>query len=266
MRSSSVFLMAHQDDEFGVFSRIEREVRAGQWVRCIYVTDGAATANSDRRDDESRVVLQKLGVAKNDILFLGGQLSIGDGQLYRHVEVFADWFDRFLDDHTTLQNCFVPAWEGGHPDHDLLHAVAVELLAARGNLPKVWQYSLYNGQNCFGPFFRALSPLCENGLIDRQPIAWRARLRYVRLCLSYPSQWRSWLGLFPFVGGHYLCCGVQQLQQVSIDRLVQPPHQRPLYYERRNFLDWPTLRDALGPLRQRMSLRNPARLQNPDDR
>lgn len=244
----ALFLFAHQDDEFGVFARIEQEVRAGRRVRCIYVTDGAATADPDRREAESQAVLQQLGVATDDILFVGRQVCIGDGQLHRHIGVLADWFDRFLDVHTAIVSCFVPAWEGGHPDHDLLHAVVVELLATRESQAIVWQYPLYNGRNCPGPFFRLQSPLPENGPVDRQSIGWRDRLRYVRLCLAYPSQWRTWIGLFPFVCLHYLFSGVQQLQRVDRARLGQPPHSRPLYYERRSFLDWPTLRAAIESL------------------
>jgi len=253
MRSASIFLMAHQDDEFGVFHQIESELAAGRWVRCIYVTDGAATADSDHRDRESRTVLQALGVEVNDILFVGRQLSIGDGQLHRHVGAFTGWLDSFLNDHPIIQACFVPAWEGGHPDHDMLHAIAVELLETRVDSPAVWQYPLYNGQNCFGPFFRVMSPLSSNGPIERQSIAWRDRFRYIRFCLSYPSQWRSWLGLFPFVGGHYLFRGAQYLQGTNRQRLEQPPHQRPLYYERRGFLDWPAMCLAIEQLHQNLS-------------
>ncbi|MGV8862691.1 MAG: PIG-L deacetylase family protein [Pseudomonas sp.] len=256
MRSASIFFMPHQDDEFGVFHQIEHELSTGRWVRCIYVTDGSATADPDRRDSESRAVLQKLGVAADDIFFIGRKLSITDGQMHHHVGVFVDWLDCFLNDHPTVQACFVPAWEGGHPDHDLLHAIVVELLAARANSPTVWQYPLYNGRNCSGPFFRALSPLPENGPIERQPIAWRDRFRYIRLCLSYPSQWRSWIGLFPFVGGHYLFHGVQSLQGVNRQRLEQPPHQGPLYYEQRGFLDWPTMCIAIEQLHQKLSRQN----------
>ncbi|POA53566.1 MULTISPECIES: PIG-L deacetylase family protein [unclassified Pseudomonas] len=253
MRPVSLFLLAHQDDEFGVFHQIEHELAAGRWVRCIYVTDGAATADPDVRDRESLIVLQKLGVARENITFVGRQLSIGDGQLHRHIGAFADWLDHFIDDHPTLQSCFVPAWEGGHPDHDLLHAVAVELLASRAGSTQVWQYPLYNGRNCSGPLFRAMSPLPENGLVEKQAIAWRSRLRYIRLCLSYPSQWKSWVGLFPFVGGHYLFHGVQNLQKVERKRLEQPPHERPLYYERRGFLNWPTMQTAIEQLHDKLS-------------
>lgn len=246
----ALFLFAHQDDEFGVFARIEYERRAGRRVCCVYVTDGAATADPERRDAESRAVLQQLGVGLQDILFVGRQLGIVDGKLHLHVGVLADWLHCFLNAHPTLETYFVPAWEGGHPDHDLLHAVAVELLAARGRLPGVWQYPLYNGRNCAGPLFRLQSPLPENGPVDRQAVGWHDRLRYVRLCLAYPSQWRTWIGLFPFVCLHYLGGGAQQLQRVDRARLAQPPHARPLYYERRAFLNWPTLRAALKSLRR----------------
>lgn len=262
----ALFLFAHQDDEFGVFAQIEQELRAGVRVRCVYVTDGAATANPDLRDAESRAVLQKLGVSSDDILFLGQHLGIGDGQLYRHVGRFADWLNGFLNAHPTLYACFVPAWEGGHPDHDLLHAIAVESLAIRGGLANIWQYPLYNGKNCLGPFFRLMSPLPENGSVIRSSIGWRNRIRYVRLCLAYPSQWRSWIGLFPLACLHYLYRGVQQLQPVDRARLAQPPHVQPLYYERRAFLDWPTLRTSLDQLNHQEAYRQSAELYPPSPR
>ncbi|RDS88070.1 PIG-L deacetylase family protein [Pseudomonas fluorescens] len=253
MKPVSVFFMPHQDDEFGLFHQIEQELAADRRVRCIYVTDGSATADPDRRDSESRAVLSKLGLSKDDILFVGRELSITDGHLHQHINVLVDWLDKFLNEHPTLQTCFVPAWEGGHPDHDVLHAIVVEVMAARSHPAMIWQYPLYNARNCAGPLFRVLSPIPENGPAELQSITWRARFRYIKLCLSYPSQWRSWLGLFPFVGGHYLCYGIQSLQAVKKDRLKYPPHQQPLYYEKRGFLDWPSMCVAIEQLHQKLS-------------
>lgn len=244
----ALFLFAHQDDEFGVFAQIEEELRAGRRVLCVYATDGAASASPEARNSESRTVLQQLGVVDADIVFIGQQLGIRDGHLYRHVNTFAQWLDSFVGVHPKLDACFVPAWEGGHPDHDLLHAITIEVIASRKSVPKIWQYPLYHGLNCIGPFFRLLSPLLENGPVSSSTILWRDRLRYIRLCLSYPSQWRSWIGLFPFACVFYLWKGVQQLQNVDRTRLNKPPHVRPLYYERRKFLDWPTLHSALQKL------------------
>lgn len=241
----ALFLFAHQDDEFGVFAQIEQELRLGRRVQCVYVTDGAATACPDVRDDESRVVLKKLGIDISEIIFLGRSLSIRDGQLHLYIEVYEDWFNDFINSHKMIAACYVPAWEGGHPDHDLVHATAVKVFSKREWINRVWQFPLYHGRSCPGPFFRTLSPLPENGLVTKWQISWRDRLRYVRLCLSYPSQWRTWLGLFPFACAHYIFGGVQNLQNVDENRIFKPPHERPLYYERRGFLDWSTVNSVV---------------------
>jgi len=246
----ALFLFAHQDDEFGVFARLEKELRSGRKVCCVYLTEGAATLVKGQREQESRAVLQKLGVPDADILFIGTQLKWGDCQLHLHMNGLSDWLHGFMDEHPETDVCFVPAWEGGHPDHDVLHAITVEVMHDRKTPVTVWQYPLYNGRNCPGLFFRVLKPLPENGPIDQESIAWRDRLRHIRWCLAYPSQWRSWLGLFPFVLIHYLFKGVQQLQSVQISRLSEPPHVCPLYYERRGFLDWPVLLAALKSYRK----------------
>lgn len=253
----ALFLFAHQDDEFGVFAQIEQEVREGRRVRCVYVTDGAATSSPDMRDAESTMVLQQLGVPADDIMFIGPQLHIRDCQLHQNVGAFAEWLDEFINEHPTLERCFVPAWEGGHPDHDLIHAITISALKNQSRDIRVLQYSLYNSRNCPGQLFRVLSPLPENGLLIELPIAWRDRFRYVRLCLAYPSQWRTWLGLFPFAFAHYVLSGVQQLQHVDHARIFEPPHARPLYYERRGFLDWPTLRSAIELVTAQKSVPHP---------
>lgn len=244
LSGNSLFLFAHQDDEFGVFAQIEQELRIGQRVYCVYVTDGAANSNPDLRDAESLAVLRKLGVLSDDVFFIGRQLGIVDGELHSSISIFSDWLQSYVNSSQIFDNFFVPAWEGGHPDHDLVHAITVELLMSKKVGQRIWQYPLYNGRNCIGPFFRILSPLPENGSVSSFHISWRDRLRYLILCLCYPSQWRSWIGLFPFACVHYLCSGTQKLQHVDRSRLTEPPHRRPLYYERRGFLDWPTLSSA----------------------
>jgi hypothetical protein len=244
----SLFLFPHQDDEFAVFSVIEREVMAGHRVLCVYITDGAATADPDRRDAESRAVLRQLGVPDDDILFLGRQLGFADGRLYLAATSLAEWFEHFLFHNDRVTTCFVPAWEGGHPDHDILHAVVAESSFARTGRGVVWQFPLYNGYRLSGPFFRVCAALPGNGHVERSVLSWKDRFRYLRLCLTYRSQWRSWVGLLPLLCLHYIVRGDQPLQRVDRHKLSAPPHAGRLYYERRAFLDWPTLRDSIAPL------------------
>ena len=38
--NSALFLFAHQDDEFGVMHQIEKEIKSGSTVYCVYATTG----------------------------------------------------------------------------------------------------------------------------------------------------------------------------------------------------------------------------------
>jgi LmbE family N-acetylglucosaminyl deacetylase len=237
---AALFLFAHQDDEFGVFQRIAACRAEGRHVACVYFTDGAtATATVAQRNVESLAVLARLGVGRDAVCFAGQQLGIGDGQLPQHLQRAARWLDGWLDGFGEIDSLHVTAWEGGHHDHDALHALAVTAAERRGGLlARTWQYSLYQAAGLPGPLFRVLAPLPQNGPARRWPIPWRARWAYLRHCLSYPSQRKTWLGLFPFVLLHYLLRGTQTLQPVAPARLEQRPHPGPLYYEKRRFFTW----------------------------
>jgi LmbE family N-acetylglucosaminyl deacetylase len=246
----ALFLFAHQDDEFGVFERIADCRRRGLRVACAYFTDGAtASADAAQRNAESRAVLGRLGVAMEDIAFAGEELGIGDARLPQHLAPASRWLDAWLDRFANIDSLHVTAWEGGHHDHDALHALAVGAAQQRGLLERSWQYSLYQARGLPGPLFRVLAPLPENGAAASWKMPWRARLRYLGLCLSYPSQRTTWLGLFPFVLWHYLARGVQQLQPVAPGRIGQRPHAGPLYYEKRQFYTWDQMARAIAAWR-----------------
>lgn len=248
--AAALFLFAHQDDEFGVFQRIADCRARGLRVACAYLTDGAtAAASASQRNAESLAVLARLGVDSADITFAGAQLGIGDACLPRHLPAAAQWLRGWLDRFASLDSLHVTAWEGGHHDHDALHALAVTIAGERGLLARTFQYSLYQGAGLPGPLFRVLAPLPQNGHVSNSPIAWAARGRYLGHCLSYPSQRATWIGLFPFVLLHYLLRGVQTLQPVSTARLRERPHGGPLYYEKRKFFTWEQMAQAIAAWR-----------------
>ncbi|ELX10629.1 N-acetylglucossaminyl phosphatidylinositol deacetylase [Janthinobacterium sp. HH01] len=246
----ALFLFAHQDDEFGVFQTIEDCRRQGWRVVCAYLTHGAH-GSAERRNQESRRVLATLGVADADIVFAGDALGIVDASLPRHLAAAGAWLTPWLASHAGgLRLLCAPAWEGGHHDHDALHFLAVQTAAGLGLGALLRQYALYNAHRCPGPLFRVLSPLAANGPVQSTPVPWRARLRHLRLCLSYPSQRITWIGLFPFVLAHAVLRGRQALQPAAPARLAQRPHPGPLYYENRRFYTWEQLQaDMAGYLR-----------------
>ena len=242
---ASLFLFAHQDDEFAIFQQIDTCLRSGRTVYCAYATDGAATARAVVRNLESLSVLSDMGVQKNNVFFFGCDLNIGDGKLHEKAAEAALWLNDFLDSHPEIATCYVPAWEGGHPDHDLLHAITVRAMQTRGRLDDIRQFSLYHGHGCPAPFFKIQAPLKKNGAVELTPIQLRDGLRYLGYCLSYRSQWRTWAALFPLLCLRYLIGGVQCLQRVDPVRLSEPPHAGRLYYEARGFFTWQEMNRVL---------------------
>ena len=247
---AALFLFAHQDDEFGVLQHIAAYRRRGVRVACAYLTDGqTARVTAARRDAESRAVLGRLGVDQADIAFAGAALGIGDARLPLHLAAAEAWIGAWIERHGAIAALHVTAWEGGHHDHDALHALAVRQAEVRGLLGRTWQYSLYQAAGLPGPLFRVLAPLAANGPATELPVPWRDRLRNLRCCLSYPSQMSTWIGLFPPVLWHTLTRGVEALQPVSPARTRERPHTGALYYEKRRFFTWDRMQGALDAWR-----------------
>lgn len=247
VQPSALFLFAHQDDEFGVFQKIMDEQRHGRRVFCAYLTDGVFEGESSaRRNRESLAVLTKLGVIEEDILFVGNTLSIPDGSLPDHLKTASEWIIDWLVRYPLVEAIYLPAWEGGHHDHDALHAIGVIVAEEAGLIKVVRQFPLYNGYRCGGPLFRVLLPLPMNGDIEVVKMSWANRLRFLRFCFSYPSQAITWVGLLPFVLLHYIFYGTQVLQTVSLERIGYRPHSGSLYYERRGFSTWEKMSNALA--------------------
>lgn len=251
----SLFFFAHQDDEFAVFQRISMECQLGHRVICAYLTSGVQAGESVlTRNEESLKVLENLGVNREDVFFAGHEHNIADGQLIVHFDRAIYWITDWIHCFDLINQIFIPSWEGGHPDHDLLHAaVLIATLDSKLTI-LLRQFSLYNAYKCPTPFFRVLSPLDKNGPVTDTAIPWKNRIRFLKYCLSYPSQSKSWLGLFPVTALHYIFSGVESVQNVSLRRLSERPHEGQLYYERRRFCKWSEVKFAINEYLKRKSI------------
>lgn len=239
-RNNVIFLFAHQDDEFGVFGAIEAVVRIGGRVTCLYLTSGtSAGLQSLQRNGESIAVLSSLGVARQDIHFLGSNLGIPDGQLHKHLETAYEGVEVIVEQSMPVSDVFVLAWEGGHQDHDATHLVGLAIAQKFHLLERTHQFSVYNGASLPWILFRTLSPLKANGPVVVQQTRWKDRFRYLCLFFKYPSQIGAWVFLFPFVLIDYLFFGgSQKLQAVDLERASNKPHPGRLLYERRGILSY----------------------------
>lgn len=229
----ALFLFAHQDDECAAAPWIEEEVAAGNRVACLFLTNGdGGTATPKARNEESASVLAELGVKEQDICFLGTLLGIHDGELVDQIIPAQQAVDAWLKHNAEqISNIYAPDWEGGHADHDAAHLVGTAIAVSRNMLERCWGFSLYNAHRCPRPFFRALSVLPSGEHRRLRYDFWRG-LRLSMLCWKYPSQRRTWTGLFPGFLYRRTIVRTEALRRFSLKRVRQRPHSGPLLYER----------------------------------
>lgn len=237
----ALFLFAHQDDEFAVFSVIEDCIKEGQRPICFFFTSGDfGGQDSGIRSLESLSVLKQLGVESDQIFFIGSDNAIPDGKLHHHLELALSEAHRLIDSlGSPVFSIYAPAWEGGHQDHDAVNLIA-RVLAPRLNcMGASWQSPFYHGCDLPWIFFKVLSPLEENGTVRSVPLSASDRLRYLKLVTIYKSQVKAWVGLLPFVVINYIIDGQQKLQPLATSFSLQKPHSGLLLYEKRKFCTYP---------------------------
>lgn len=229
---STVFLFPHQDDEFGCFLFLANELEQKKKVHCVFLTSGKGS-QGQQRNDESLHVLIKLGVAKESIHFIGSEKVIPDGQLCSYMERVFNSLCQILEN-VNPSNLYVPAYEGGHQDHDSAHILGIALKRKFPQLA-VWQFPLYHGRLTTGKWFKVLSPIPENGVSEAYILKLSQKFSFLALCLQYPSQWKSWVGLWPNVLLKFLLNGKVHRQRTdNVNRPRSRAHSNSLLYERYN--------------------------------
>jgi len=241
-RKHVLFVVAHQDDEYFMSTRIAWELRQGHRVLYACLTDGAIRgAGTEQRNAESTRMLTQLGLAAADLFFIGSSRSIPDAGLHRHfgrgLEGLRDTFGS-----TELDAIFTIAYDGGHQDHDAAHVITVVFSRERGIVENTFQMPLYNGYGRRWRFFRVGHPLPANGPVEMRSLSGESMWAHVSLRRHYPSQRIPLLGLFP---GHWIRLCLQRrevVQRVDPLRILERPHDGPLYYERRGRLTFDEFR------------------------
>jgi LmbE family N-acetylglucosaminyl deacetylase len=191
-----LFVLAHHDDEVFCAGHLRRALAGGGRVRLLWATAGGL-APARRRLAEGARVLEVLGLPTS----AGVDLRLRDQHAVEDIAVIVRAVVRLLDDdrrdqagpateddprglagpppdddrrskdHERDAVVYVPAYEGGHPDHDAVNRAAALAAAARPGL-RVVELPLYRR----GPF----------GLTVQQPspAAWTSRARCAAVPLS----------------------------------------------------------------------------------
>jgi LmbE family N-acetylglucosaminyl deacetylase len=141
-----------------------------------------------------------------------------------------------------VSRILVTAWEGGHMDHDMCALMACALASTLGD-PPVETISLYNGPGLAGPFFHGAAPLAQNGPVRRVPVSPGGWLRWMAAVRFFPSQAKTWAGLWPAMFWTYARRGFG-VQRLDPARIRERPHEGPLFYERMFKGPYPKVRAA----------------------
>ena len=225
-----VYVLAHFDDEYCGLPLVAERAAAGEDQLFLYVADYADPRLGARRFAETQALLAHLGVPRSKVLHVGRGTGAVDGGVYRALEPAYAALEAALADVPRIDRMVTLAWEGGHMDHDMCAMMTAELARTRGQ-PPIETISLYTGPGLGGPFFHGAWPLAENGPVRRirlKPGAWLNWMAAVRF---FPSQIKTWLGLWPAMFWSYAWRGFG-VQQLDPARIRQRPHEGSLFYER----------------------------------
>jgi LmbE family N-acetylglucosaminyl deacetylase len=200
-----IALLPHPDDEFAILPLLARAHAEGRATHLVWLTDGAfGGVDPEVRRQESLRALRSVGVQPHTLVFVGIDGGIPDGRLHLSMAEAHTATIAALDAVDGPAELLLPAWEGGHQDHDAAHALGRAVARSRGF--HALQYPLYQGEGLRGPVFRALAPLRASTVVRALPVGWTDIGRLVRACLHYRSQWRSFVGLLPnLITYHFYC-------------------------------------------------------------
>lgn len=232
---TTLFLLGHQDDEIAFAPLISRIKSKGQHVRIVYLTNGGVgRATPDVRSTESTRALASLGVTSAEITYLGNELSVPDGLLFRRFSEVYDALEGECSAIASLGEIYALGWEGGNLDHDAAHVLAMALAIARDRVHRAWQVAFYRAAGLGPPFYSLFAPLPANGPVSPLTLTRRESRLRLRLIRYFPSQWRSFVGLGPVILWHALASPVLKLQPMTLRRLRERPTAGRLLYEQRS--------------------------------
>jgi N-acetylglucosamine malate deacetylase 1 len=226
-----VYVFAHFDDEYCALPLIRQRVAQGVDQHFLYVADYADAKLGQTRHAETRNLLAHLGVDPAKAVHVGRGARVMDGSVYRGLEVAYSALRAAVEAIGPIERFTCTAWEGGHMDHDMCAMMTTLLAKARGGVP-IDQISLYNGKGLVGPLFHGGAPLPENGPVTRVRLTtteWNHWMNDVRF---FPSQTKTWLGLWPAMFWSYATRGGFGYQQLAPARIDERPHAGALFYER----------------------------------
>ncbi len=233
---SSIFILSHQDDEFGVFESIRLAVEEKHNVIVYYMTNGKISKSIPKltlyhRDLESLKVLKKLGVKEKNVVFFGRKYNIETCCLYKKMGYAYKILSGELKKFHGKKIIYTHSLEGGNEDHDACYTIVIKLLNYSKDIQSAFQFPLYNANTSLF-YYQVQKILVSNGNLIKIKTKFFNRLRYIPYLFYYRSQLRTWIGLYPFIILNLLLRNYYCLQRINKNSSINRPHGGRLLYEK----------------------------------
>lgn len=227
----AVFALAHHDDEVFCAGHIERHLAQGRRLCLLWATAGGL-APPRRRVAEGERVRRLLGLPRAACR----DLLLPDQGAYAHIELIARELETLIaEGGGWVQQgppvVYVPAYEGGHPDHDAVNAAVAVLRAWRPGL-QAREFPLYRrGRTGLDVASPRPSPGTPRAPFVSVPLDRRALQLRRRLACANTSQLP--LSLLPLAAFAGLAgrLGSEATRRLPVHDYARPPQRRPLLYE-----------------------------------
>lgn len=190
-----LFLLAHPDDDLFVRPLIERS----RGAVVAYVAAETARTNGRRRR-EALGALAALGLDAERVLFPGEAANARDGRVIARLDAVFDALRAALAKLDGQVGSIVThAWEGGHPDHDAAHLVALKLARGLGVADTSHGCAFYRAAQTPLLPYHVQTPHPEAAGYRRVPLRFAEAFAAAAAARRYPSQWRALTVFAPFL-------------------------------------------------------------------
>ncbi len=180
---------------------MRRLVSAGAPIMVVWLTRGGL--RGDRREAESRRAMELIGVKPGNLLFF----RLPDGHLLDFLDDITLRLEKLFK-RMKPASLFVPAFEGGHPDHDAVQLAAAAAIGRLGGQarnmrqfpsvresqtppPALYEFPLYHRANAgflkVGEFLPGAES-AEQGFVEQTSMKLTDRLMKRKLVIAFRSQ------------------------------------------------------------------------------
>ena len=223
----TLFLLAHHDDEVFCAGHMARALAAGSRIRLLWATAGGL-APARRRLIEGTRARRLLGLAASDAC----EMKIPDQAAIDRVgEIAVAGLELLGGAAEGAATVYVPAYEGGHPDHDAVN-LAASLLCSRRPGVTVREFPLYRRHRAWlsvqppEPAAGTSRAPFDLLFLDDDSLTLRRRLARANASQLLPSL-LPLLALARAAGRGRL----EPSRLLPVHEYTRPPQSRPLLYE-----------------------------------